>query len=190
MEASMGHRRGELTAVSLFTLVSILGLVACGSDDDTSGGGATQATAAPATSGPATTGAPATGQQGEPAQLADGRHPVIVKQVNVGGRTVTFDLIQWFEGDAAAKAAAEDGQESPPPNDYYTRNVNPRLRTLPVTSGAQITLTRLTAGQSGGNAAGPVPADLATVAASGVGHIFWATVRGGQIQALEEQYVP
>jgi hypothetical protein len=182
----MGHRRGELTAVSLFTVVSMLGLAACGSDGDSSGGGAAQPTAAPATAGPATTGAPA----GEPAQLADGRHPVIVKQVNVGGRTVTFDLIQWFEGDAAAKAAAEDGQESPPPNDYYTRNVNPRLRTLPVTSGARITLTRLTVGQGGGNAAGPVPADLATVAASGVGHIFWATVAGGQIQALEEQYVP
>lgn len=185
----MGHRRGELTAVSLFTLVSMLGLVACGSDDDSSGGGAAQttaATAAPATSAPPTTGQ----QQAEPAQLADGRHPVIVKQVDVGGPTVTFDLIQWFEGDAAAKAAAEDGQESPPPNDYYTRNVNPRLRTLAVASGARITLTRQTVGQGGGNAAGPVPADLATVAASGIGHLFWATVQGGQIQALEEQYVP
>jgi hypothetical protein len=181
----MGHRRGELTAVSLFTAVSMLGLVACGSDDDSPGGGAAQTTAAPATAAATTTG-----QQAEPAQLADGRHPVIVKQVSVGGRTVTFDLIQWFEGDAAAKAAAEDGQESPPPNDYYTRNVNPRLRTLPVTSGARITVTRQTAGQGAGNAAGPVPADLATVAASGVGHIFWATARGGQIQALEEQYVP
>jgi hypothetical protein len=185
----MGHRRGELTAVSLFTLVSMLGLVACGSDDDSSGGGAAQttaATAAPATSAPPTTGQ----QQAEPAQLADGRHPVILKQVNVGGRTVTFDLIQWFEGDAAAKAATEDGQESPPPNDYYIRNVNPRLRTLPVASGARITLTRQTVGQGGGNAAGPVPADLATVAASGIGHLFWATVQSGQIQALEEQYVP
>jgi hypothetical protein len=180
----MAHRRGELTAVSFFALASMLGLVGCGSDDDSSGGGAAQTTAATAA---ATT---TTGQQAEPAQLADGRHPVIVKQVNVGGRTVTFDLIQWFEGDAAAKAAAEDGQESPPPNDYYTRNVNPRLRTLPVSSGARITVTRQTAGQGGGNAAGPVPADLATVASSGVGHIFWATVQGGQIQALEEQYVP
>jgi hypothetical protein len=184
----MVHRRGELTAVSLFAVVSMLGVAACGSDDD-SGGGAAQSTAAPATASPATTAAPTT-SQAEPAALADGRHPVIVKQVSVGGRTVTFDLIQWFEGDAAAKAAAEDGQESPPPNDYYTRNVNPRLRTLPVTSGARITLTRLTVGQGGGNAAEPVPADLATVAASGVGHIFWATVQGGQIQALEEQYVP
>jgi hypothetical protein len=187
----MRHRRGELAAVSLFAVVSMLGVVACGSDDDSSGGGAGQATSAPgATPAAATTGAPGAGHQGEPAQLADGKHPVIVKQVNVDGRTVTFDLIQWFEGDAAAKAAAEDGQESPPPNDYYTRNVNPRLRTLPITSGARITLTRLTVGQGGGNAAGPVPADLATVAASGVGHIFWATVGGGQIQALEEQYVP
>jgi len=184
----MGHRRGELAAVSFFAVVSMLGLAACGSDDD---GGAAQSTAAPgAPAGPATTRASGTGQQAEPTQLADGRHPVIVKQVNVGGRTVTFDLIQWFNGDAAAKAAAEDGQESPPPNDYYTRNVNPRLRTLPITAGARITLTRLTAGEQSGNAAEPVPADLATVAASGVGHIFWATVRGGQIQALEEQYVP
>ena len=189
----MGHRRGELAAVTFFAVVSMLGLVACGSDDDSSGDGAAQATSAPgATSvpaGAATTGAPAGGQQAEPAQLADGKHPVIVKQVSVGGRTVTFDLIQWFEGDAAAKAAAEDGQESPPPNDYYTRNVNPRLRTLPITSGARITLTRVTLQQSGGGAGG-VPVDLATVAASGIGHIFWATVRGGQIQALEEQYVP
>jgi hypothetical protein len=183
----MGHRRGELTAVSLFTLVSMLGLVACGSGDDSSGGAAqtTAATAAATTAAP-----PTTAQQAEPAQLADGKHPVIVKQVNVGGRTVTFDLIQWFEGEAANKAAAEDGQESPPPNDYYTRNVNPRLRTLPVASGARITVTQQTAGQGGGNAAGPVPADLATVAAKGIDHIFWATVQGGQIQALEEQYVP
>jgi hypothetical protein len=184
----MRHRRGELTAVSLFAVVSMLGLAACGPDDDSPGGGAAQTTVAPPA--PATSAAPTTGQQGEPAQLADGRHPVIVKQVNTGGPTVTFDLIQWFEGDAAAKAAAEDGQESPPPNDYYTRNVNPRLRTLPVTGGARITITRQTAGEGGGNAAEPVEADLATVAASGVGHIFWATVRGGQIEALEEQYVP
>jgi ABC-type phosphate transport system substrate-binding protein len=49
----MGHRRGELTAVSLFAVVSMLGLVACGSDDDSSGSGAAQATSAPA--GAATT---------------------------------------------------------------------------------------------------------------------------------------
>jgi hypothetical protein len=34
----MVHRRGELTAVSLFAVVSMLGLAACGSSDDSSGG--------------------------------------------------------------------------------------------------------------------------------------------------------
>jgi hypothetical protein len=186
----MRHRRGELTAVSFFAVVSMLGLVACGSDDDSSGGGAAQSTSAPGTtSAPATTAAPA-GQQAEPAQLADGRHPVIVKQVNVGGRTVTFDLIQWFSGDAATKAAAEDGEESPPPNDYYTRNVNPRLRTLPVTPDARLSLTRMTLNQGGGDASANVEVDLATIQASGRDHLFWATVQGGRIVALEEQYVP
>ncbi|RMH86193.1 MAG: hypothetical protein D6683_00900, partial [Actinomyces sp.] len=45
---------------------------------------------------------------------------------------VTFDLACWFTGDAAALAAAEDGEESPPPNDYYIRNRSSRLRTVPV----------------------------------------------------------
>jgi hypothetical protein len=94
----MGHRRDELTAVSLLTLVSMLGLAGCGSDDDSPGGGAAQTTAETAA---ATT---TTGQPAEPAQLADGRHPVIVKRVSVGGRTVTFDLIQWFEGDVPSGA--------------------------------------------------------------------------------------
>ena len=61
------------------------------------------------------------------------------KTVDPGQQTITFDLIQFFTGEAATKAAAEDGQESPPPNDYYIRNVNSRLRTLPVRSGAPIT---------------------------------------------------
>ena len=121
---------------------------------------------------------------------SDGRHPVVVQRVEVGGRTVTFDLVQWFQGDAAARAAAEDGEESPPPNDYYIRNVNPRLRTLPVAADARLTLTRLALGQGGGNAAGGVPVDLATVAANGRDHLFWATVQGGRILRLEEQYIP
>ncbi len=49
-----------------------------------------------------------------------------------------FDLACWFTGDAAATAAAEDGQESPPPNDYYVRNANPLIRTLPVDPAAQV----------------------------------------------------
>ena len=44
---------------------------------------------------------------------------------------ISFDLACWFSGEAAT-AAAEDGEESPPPNDYYVRNQNAQLRELGV----------------------------------------------------------
>jgi hypothetical protein len=172
-----------------------VGLAACGSDEpgatETTGGDAAQPTdtgAAPAQ--PAPTKAPA-GQAAEPTAMENGRHMVVLKQVSASGRTVTFDLVQWFSGDAATKAAAEDGEESPPPNDYYIRNVNPRLRTLPVTPDARLSLTRQTLNSGGGgSAAANVEVDLATIQAMGRNHLFWTTVQSGRIVALEEQYVP
>lgn len=83
----------------------------------------------------------------EPAVLEDGRHPVYLKTVDPDRRTVTFDLIQLFIGDAATKAAAEDGKESPLPNDTYIRNVNARLRTLPVAADADPFWITVQAGQ-------------------------------------------
>lgn len=189
----MPRTRG-LVAAAVLVVALVVGLAACGSDEpepgaaQPSGGDAAQ----PSDTGaaPAPTKAPPAGQAAEPTDMENGRHPVVVKQVSVSGRTVTFDLVQWFSGDAATKAAAEDGEESPPPNDYYIRNVNPRLRTLPVTPDARLSLTRLTLNQGGGNAAANVEVDLATIQASGRDHLFWATVQGGRIVALEEQYVP
>jgi hypothetical protein len=182
-------RRMPVT-VSVLVLALAVGVVACGGSDeapsDGTAAGPVETGASPG--GPGSTAAPAPAAEG--AELEDGRHPVVVQRVEVGGRTVTFDLVQWFQGDAAARAAAEDGEESPPPNDYYIRNVNPRLRTLPVAADARLTLTRLTLGQGGGNAASGVPVDLATVAANGRDHLFWATVQGGRILRLEEQYIP
>jgi hypothetical protein len=182
----MPRSRGLVAAVLIVTLA--VGLAACGSDEpgpaESTGGDAAQPTGTGAA--PAPTKAPA-GQQAEPTDMANGRHPVVVKQVDANGRTVTFDLVQWFDGDAATKAAAEDGEESPPPNDYYIRNVNPRLRTLPITPDARLTLTGVTLGSGG---AGATEVDLATVAAKGPDHLFWATVQGARIVALEEQYVP
>jgi hypothetical protein len=182
----MPRSRGLAAAVMIVALA--VGLAACGSDEpgatESTGGDAAQPTdsgAAPAQ--PATTAA----APGEPTDMQNGRHPVIVEQVDAAGRTVTFDLVQWFDGDAATKAAAEDGEESPPPNDYYIRNVNPRLRTLPVAPDARLSLSGVTLGQGGADS---TEVDLATVAAKGPNHLFWATVQGGRIVALEEQYVP
>jgi hypothetical protein len=183
----MPRRRGLVAAGLVVTLA--VGLAACGSDEPAPGAAEpTDTGAAPAQ--PAPTEAAPAGQPAEPTDMANGRHPVVVKQVSVDGREITFDLVQYFTGDAATKAAAEDGEESPPPNDYYVRNVNPRLRTLPVTPGARLSLTRLTLNQGGGNAAANVEVDLATIRSRGSDHLFWATVQGGRIVALEEQYVP
>jgi hypothetical protein len=182
----MQHRR-RLAAVTVAAVLAA-GLAACGSDDSPPDGAAAQptaSTAAPAQ--PTATTAAASGQPTETAQLDNGRHPVVLERVDVAGRTVTVDLVQWFTGEAAAKAATEDGEESPPPNDYYVRNVNPRLRTLPLATDARLTLTGQTTGQGGSD---PVQVDLATIRASGRDHLFWATVQNGRILRLEEQYLP
>jgi hypothetical protein len=175
------------TAAVLALLVA-MALGGCGGSDEppAGGGGAAATTGAPA---PKPGGSPATTDQ---AVLEDGRHPVFIKTVDPDRRTVTFDLIQWFTGEAATKAAAEDGKESPPPNDYYIRNVNSRLRTLPVAADAPITVNLLAA-QSTGSATKDVSVTLDELAGyfpnSGTGP-FWLTVEGGQVTRIAQQFVP
>jgi hypothetical protein len=173
---------------AMLTLLAAAALGGCGGSDepaDTGGGGGVATTGAP---GP-TAGAPATS---EPVVLEGGRHPVYLKTVDPEGRTITFDLIQFFTGAAAVKAAAEDGEESPPPNDYYIRNVNSKLRTLPVAPDAAITANTLTA-RSSGSATKDVPLTLEELAgyfpASGADP-FWITVNGGQVTRIAQQYLP
>jgi hypothetical protein len=118
--------------------------------------------------------------------LADGRHPVLLKAIDRGRGTVTFDLVQFFRDEEATREAAKDHQESPPPNDSYMRNVNPRLRTLPVGAGASITANQL----AGSNQDIPVSlARLASLTRAGSG-VFWITVHGGQIVQVAEQWSP
>jgi hypothetical protein len=140
-------------------------------------------TAAPAATATTTATAATTS---EPAVLADGRHPVLVKKVNSGGRTVTFDLIQFFQGEQAAIEAAKDHQESPPPNDLYIRNVNPRLRTLPVRADAPITVNGLLATQT------DTPVTLAKLAnlTSRYSPVFRITVQDDQVVKIAEVWLP
>ena len=73
--------------------------------------------------------------------LVDGRHPVFLKTVNPAGRLITFDLIQLYFGEEAIREELKDHDtDRPAPNDVYLRNVNPRLRTLPVPVDATITV--------------------------------------------------
>ncbi|SRR6266498_2134448 len=121
-----------------------------------------------------------------PVVLADGRHPVLLKTIDPDQQTITFDLIQWYHGDDATREAAKDHQESPPPNDYYIRNVSPRLRTLPVRAAATITANQV----AGSNQNVPVTlARLATLTRT-YSPTFWITVRHDQVVMISEQWVP
>jgi hypothetical protein len=103
-----------------------------------------------------------------------------------------FDLACWFTGDAAILAAAEDGEESPPPNDYYIRNVNPDLREVPVAADAEVMWLP--------NLGGPDLADItyadwiaARYTPGTEGEYkpgVWLTIADGEIVEIQEQYVP
>jgi hypothetical protein len=178
-------RRVRQLSAALLALLAAAALCGCGGSEQPGGGGTTATTATPAP----TVRVPTTG---EPVVLAAGRHPVYLKTVDPDRRTITFDLIQFFTGDAATKAAAEDGEESPPPNDYYIRNVNPRLRTLPVAADAPITVNVLAA-QSTGSATKDVSVTLAKLASyfpNSGRPPFWITVEQGQVTRIAEQYLP
>ena len=151
--------------------------------------GATATSSPPATRTPATTRAATSGSK----VLADGRHAVYLNAIDPERRSVTFDVIQFYFGDDAAREAAEDHKESPPPNDHYIRNVNPRLRTLPVRSDATITVNTLASGYTGS------PIKNVQVQLYRLDILldfrhssppFWITVRNDQVTRIAEQYIP
>jgi hypothetical protein len=104
---------------------------------------------------------------------------------------IEFDLACWFVGDAAIVASAADGQESPPPNDYYIRNTNPALRTVPVADDAQVTWLA-----NVGDISSAVTTDYPTwltereVRGIELQPGVWIVITGGAITTIEEQYVP
>ena len=131
------------------------------------------------------------------AQFANGRQPGYMHSANVPNRTLTVDIIQFLTGDAANKAAKEDGQESPPPNDYYIRNVNPKLYTFPVSATASISVLASEPDSGGDTTMKSV--DFATFASIVNGHAakdqvtfnpWWITSSNGTVVKIEEQFVP
>lgn len=120
--------------------------------------------------------------------LPDGRWYGLIEAID--DNRVDFDLACWFTGAAAEAAATEDGAESPPPNDYYVRNVNPLVRTLEVADGTMVVWY-----PDIGNpdSAETVSFDeWATVRNDRPGGplAVWIETTGGAITAIEEQWVP
>ena len=129
--------------------------------------------------------------------IEDGRHPVLLEEVGADGMVV--DVIQWLTGEAANKAAVEDGvieEGDSVPNDYYIVNDNPMLREIPVAADVQVTLSTWDCQN--------VPTEKSVVfdrfveLFDGDGECvdslavnpYWLTVEDGVIVAIEEQYRP
>jgi hypothetical protein len=177
-----------IRSIATTLLIASLAVAGCGrSQPDEPAAPADQPPAV--TAAPAPTAPPTGGLTGQPVVLPDGRHPIFVSSVDPNRRMISVDLIQFYWGDDATREAAKDHQESPPPNDYYIRNINPRLRTLPVRADAIITVNSL---GYGGQAEHPV-----SLARLGIltrpkddWPPFWITVRHGQIVKITQQWVP
>jgi hypothetical protein len=119
--------------------------------------------------------------------------------VDATNGTLVFDLEQFFSGDAANQAALEDGVIGPDesvPNDYYIRNVNPKLRTVPISSDLQIVLIKWsnccdhTFSPNLATFAQSFPGPGPTHDFRGPSSPYWLTVENGVIVKIEEQYLP
>ncbi|MDP9495121.1 MAG: hypothetical protein M3P87_07765 [Actinomycetota bacterium] len=102
--------------------------------------------------------------------------------------TLDFDLACWFTGDAATRAAAEEGQESPPPNDYYVRNTNPEIRTI--TIGDLVEVGFFPDGDPNNQMEIDYDDWAGMVAARGYELGTWLAIEEGVIAEIQEQWVP
>jgi hypothetical protein len=102
--------------------------------------------------------------------------------------SLDFDLACWFTGDAATQAAAEDGEESPPPNDYYVRNTNPATREVAVGEGVEVTFYA----DGDPNNVSEIDYDdwAGMVATRGFELGVWLDIEDGAIDEIHEQWVP
>jgi hypothetical protein len=167
-----------------------------GADDDDRAASAPPATAPPPASAPVSPAVPTATALSAAAtpvtDLADGRHPAIIRRVDTVRRRLTVDVIQFFIGEEAATAAREDhAPEVPPPNDIWIRNVNTRLRTLPLEPTATIIVNVHGADRTGSTVEDIQIslAQLARVERLGDG-VFWLTLAKGRVTRVAEQYLP
>ncbi|GAB1640013.1 hypothetical protein [Krasilnikovia sp. MM14-A1259] len=146
----------------------------------------TAPSAAPAGQPSAST--PAAGPSTAGSEQLTGVQHAYLKAADPAKGTITFDLVEWFEGKAAADACKADGVE-PAENDWctgwYIRNNNKKLRTYPVAPGANLRVV----GTTGTDL---VNADLTKFRATllQTGRVFVFTVKAGQITKADEVYTP
>ena len=118
--------------------------------------------------------------------LTDGRYDAYVRKVDPDRDLIVVDLVQVFTGDAAVRAALEDGMDrsAAEVRDTYVRNQNDRLRTLEMAGGVRLNL--IGSCESTGQEA--LFTKLIKDATDGQGQLFYYTlhVQGGVVQRIDE----
>ncbi len=100
----------------------------------------------------------------------------------------SFDLACLYIGDAAEAAAAEDGEESPPPNDYYVRNESDQIRMLTVHSDTPVTW--YPSGDPNDEVTGTYAGWIEFLATQESYLGIWITVENGVVTETAEWWVP
>jgi len=106
----------------------------------------------------------------------------------VSGGVITFDLACFFTGDAAVAAATADGEEA---FDFYVRNQNPKVYSVPISPSAQVYYVDMISGPE------PTPIALSSwptadsfTTCPGDYCPVWLYVNGGVATGIVEQYLP
>ncbi len=118
--------------------------------------------------------------------LPDGEWYGGVREFDASG--IGFDLACLFTGEAAIAASAEDGEESPPPNDYYVRNQNEQVRRLDVA--ADTPCTWYTSGDPNDEVNGTFSEWVEFLGTQEAYLGIWVTIEGGQVTEITEWWVP
>ena len=129
----------------------------------------------------------------------DGKNIGYVKGVESEGatRSLKADYAELLTGNAAVRAHKADGLGDIDGEQYYIRNVNPALRTIPISEDAKVIVWSWFAETEDIQAKTiPVSEFLASMPGgsdadeSRSGLPYWFTVKNGEIVRIEEQFVP
>jgi hypothetical protein len=124
----------------------------------------------------------------ESGDYVNGQH--MARLTSFDDSNLTFDVVQNLTGDAAKSAyRADTGEELE--IDYYIRNQNTRLRTLPV-SGDVVIYVNIAGGYEPSDDHLVNPQTFRTYMDEGkLEHAyFWLRIRDGRIVRIGEQYLP
>ena len=123
---------------------------------------------------------------GAAAALDGGTHDAYITRIDRANDRIVVDVVQVFQGDRAVKEAIADGKPRSEAQYLTTwvRNVNPRLRTLPLASGLVVKLWD----SCEENASGHNLLTTLSANASQKGTYYYdLTVSHGKVQRIQEQ---